>query len=115
MRGMPSIVSIFRHPVKGLSPEPLGEVELTAGEYFPHDRKWAVEAGPSGFDPDKPAHISKMKFTVLARFPELARLKTHLRPDGVTFHIGDAHGFAIETCLATEEGRAALARFLQAF
>src|SRR5262245_33692377 len=115
MRRMPSIVSIFRHPVKGLTPEPLGEVQLAAGEYFPGDRKWAVEAGPSGFRPEKPAHISKMKFTVLARFPDIARLKTHLRPDGVTFHIGDAHGFGVETRLDQEEGRAALARFLQAF
>ena len=84
---MPTIASIFRHPVKGLTPEPLNEVELKTGEYFPGDRKWAVEAGPSGFDPDKPTHISKMKFTVLARFPDLARLKTRLGEDGVTFHI----------------------------
>jgi uncharacterized protein YcbX len=56
-----------------------------------------------------------MKFTVLARFPELARLKTRLADDGVTFHIGDASGFGVETRLDTEDGREALARFLQAF
>src|SRR5690606_16155664 len=113
MRG--SIASIFRHPVKGLTPEPLDAVELRAGEYFPNDRQYAIEAGPSGFDPEKPGHISKMKFTVLARFPELARLKTRLADDGVTFHIGDAHGFGVETRLDTEDGRAGLERFLQAF
>ena len=112
---MGSIASIFRHPVKGLTPEQLSEAELTAGDYFPGDRKWAVEAGPSGFDPENPAHISKMKFTVLARFPDLARLKTRLSEDGVTFHIGDVHGFGIETRLDGQEGREALARFLQAF
>jgi uncharacterized protein YcbX len=109
------IASIFRHPVKGLTPEPLNEVELKTGEYFPHDRQYAVEVGPSGFDPKKPGHISKMKFTVLARFPELARLKTRLADDGATFHIGDAAGFGIETRLDTEDGREALARFLQSF
>jgi uncharacterized protein YcbX len=109
------IASIFRHPVKGLTPEPLESVELKTGEYFPNDRMYAVEVGTSGFDPEKPGHISKMKFTVLARFPELARLKTRLADDGVTFHIGDAHGFGVETRLDTEEGRAGLERFLQAF
>jgi uncharacterized protein len=109
------IASIFRHPVKGLTPEPLNEVELKTGEYFPHDRQYAVEVGPSGFDPEKPGHISKMKFTVLARFPELARLKTRLADDGATFHIGDAADFGIETRLDTEDGREALARFLQSF
>lgn len=110
-----TIASIFRHPVKGLTPEPLDSVELIAGEYFPQDRKWAIEVGPSGFDPEAPKHVSKMRFTVLARFPELARLKTRLADDGVTFHIGDAHGFGIEARLDTEEGREALARFLHAF
>jgi uncharacterized protein YcbX len=110
-----SVVSLFRHPVKGLTPEPLEEVELKAGEYFPNDRQYAVEVGPSGFDPEKPGHISKMKFTVLARFPELARLKTRLGDDGVTFQIGDAHGFGVETRLDTVDGREALERFLQAF
>lgn len=110
-----AIASIFRHPVKGLTPEPLESVELETGEYFPNDRQYAVEVGPSGFNPEKPGHISKMKFTVLARFPELARLKTRLADDGVTFHIGDAHGFGVETRLDTAQGREALERFLQAF
>lgn len=121
-RGLPhssamtaTIASIYRHPVKGLTPEPLNEVELTAGKYFPQDRQYAVEVGPSGFDPIKPGHISKMKFTVLARFPELAKLRTRLAPDGVTFHIGDASGFGVETRLDSEHGREALAKFLQAF
>lgn len=112
---MSSIAAIFRHPVKGLTPEPLEAAELKAGEHFPSDRQYAVEVGPSGFDPERPGHISKMKFTVLARFPELARLKTRLAGDGVTFHIADAAGFGVDTRLDAEDGREALARFLQAF
>lgn len=111
---MPTVASLFRHPVKGLTPEPLGGVQLAAGCYFPGDRQWAVEAGPSGFDPANPGHISKMKFTVLARFPSLARLKTRLEEPSL-FHISDAHGFGVTTDLATEEGRTALARFLKAY
>jgi uncharacterized protein YcbX len=110
-----NVACIFRHPVKGLTPEPLGVVELAAGAYFPNDRAYAVEVGPSGFDPAAPRHISKMKFAVLARFPELARLKTRLDDARGVFHIGDAHGFGVEVKLGEEGGRAALAKFLQAF
>ncbi len=110
-----TIASLYRHPVKGLTPEPLDSVDLKAGEYFPGDRRYAVEVGPSGFDPERPAHISKMKFTVLARFPELARLRSRLAEDGAAFHIGDAAGFGVETRLDTPEGRETLERFLQAF
>lgn len=109
------IESIYRHPVKGLTPETLGEVQLTAGAYFPRDREYAIEVGPSGFDPDNPKHISKQRFTVLARFPSLARLRTRLDDATGAFHIGDAHGFGVEANLATEEGRASIERFLQAF
>lgn len=110
-----TVESIYRHPVKGLTPEPLGEVQLAAGAYFPGDRAYAIEVGPSGFDPEDPKHISKQRFTVLARFPSLARLKTRLDDASGAFHVGDASGFGVEANLATEEGRAAIARFLQAY
>jgi uncharacterized protein YcbX len=109
------IVSLWRHPVKGLSPEPLSEAGLEAGACFPNDRRWAVEVGPSGFDPAAPAHISKMRFTVLARFPDLARVRTRLDDATQVLHVGDASGFGVHLPMDTEAGRAALARFLQAF
>lgn len=113
MRG--TIASIHRHPVKGLTPEAMDQVRLEAGAYFPGDRNYAIEVGPSGFDPEKPKHISKQRFTVLARFPTLARIKTRLDDATGRFHVGDASGFGVETELATAEGRAVLERFLQAF
>lgn len=113
MRG--TVESIYRHPVKGLTPEPMASVQLTAGAYFPGDRAYAIEVDPSGFDPANPKHISKQRFTVLARFPALARVKTRLDDATGVFHVGDAHGFGVETRLDTEEGRTALENFLQAF
>lgn len=113
MRG--TIASIHRHPVKGLTPEAMDQVRLEAGAYFPGDRNYAIEVGPSGFDLEKPKHISKQRFTVLARFPTLARIKTRLDDATGRFHIGDASGFGVETELATAEGRAVLERFLQGF
>ena len=45
------IAGLYRYPVKGLSPEPLPRVALEAGQTFPADRRYAIENGPSGFDP----------------------------------------------------------------
>lgn len=70
------IAAIFRHPVKGFTPEPLANVDLAPGEGFPHDRTWAVENGPSGYDPDAPAFVPKQKFTVLAAIPKVAAART---------------------------------------
>ena len=70
------IAALYRHPVKGFMPERLPSASLTAGACFPCDRLYAVEDGPSGFDPAAPAHISKMKFTVLAKIPAVARART---------------------------------------
>jgi uncharacterized protein YcbX len=70
------VAAIFRHPVKGFTPEPLDSVVLASGEGFPHDRVWAVENGPCGFDPDAPAFVPKSKFTVLAHIPRVAAART---------------------------------------
>ena len=96
-----TIVSLYRHPVKGFTPERLGAVTLAAGECFPCDRLYAVEDGPSGFDPDAPAHVSKMKFTVLAKIPAVAKARTaydeatgmfSASAEGATDFAGDLRG-----------------------
>jgi uncharacterized protein YcbX len=74
MTGM--IAGIFRHPVKGFTPEPLSDVDLAPGKGFPGDRIFAVENGPCGFDASAPAFISKQKFAVLAAIPKVAAVKT---------------------------------------
>lgn len=86
------VAALFRHPVKGFTPERLDHADLTAGREFPCDRLYAVENGPSGFDPQAPAWISKQKFTVLAAIPEVARART-------------AYDEATRTFSATAEGR----------
>jgi uncharacterized protein len=70
------VAAIYRHPVKGFTPEPLQSVDLAPGQGFPHDRAWAVENGPSGYDPAAPAWVTKQKFTVLAAIPKVAAART---------------------------------------
>lgn len=73
-----AIAAIWRHPIKGFTPERLSSAALSVGRGLAHDRAWAVENGPSGFDPAAPAHISKVRFVALAPVPEAAAVRTTL-------------------------------------
>ena len=110
-----SISALYRHPVKGFTPEALDAVDLTAGRHFPGDRMYAVEIGPSGFDPTAPAHVSKMRFAVLARIPEVARIRT--RWDEATGLLTvRAEGWPdLNVALSEPTGRAAFEAWLTAF
>ena len=70
------IETLYRYPVKGLSPERLKRAALPAGGFFPGDRLFAIENGPSGFDAAEPVHQPKIKYLMLMRNESLARLKT---------------------------------------
>ncbi len=115
------LAALYRHPVKGFTPERLDQVQLAAGACFPCDRLYAVEDGPSGFDPAAPAHIAKMKFTVLAKIPRVAKARTAYdeasgvltaRAEGAADFAGDLRGAAgrrgFETWLADLLGDEAL-------
>src|SRR2546430_14151535 len=71
-----SIAALFRHPIKGFTPEKLNHTRLQAGEAFPGDRLYAVEDGPCGFDPAAPGWIPKQRFAVLAKLAEVAKART---------------------------------------
>ena len=70
------VSSIFRYPVKGLSPEPLPHVALSVGQTLPGDRSFAIENGPIGFDPAEPKYFPKIRFLMLMRNERLAALRT---------------------------------------
>jgi uncharacterized protein YcbX len=70
------IAALYRHPIKGFTPQKVSAVFLETDRPFPGDRLWAVENGPSGFDPGRPAHVPKSRFTVLARIPQVALART---------------------------------------
>ncbi|HTK34851.1 MAG TPA: MOSC N-terminal beta barrel domain-containing protein [Caulobacteraceae bacterium] len=107
------VAALYRHPVKGFTPERLASAVLEAGAYFPCDRLYAVENGPSGFDADAPVHLSKSHFAVLASIPMLARIRTRYdEGDGmlsVTLDGASTCRFA----LLTDTGRVAFAHWLE--
>jgi uncharacterized protein YcbX len=105
------IASIYRYPVKGLSPEPLPRVALEAGRTLPADRRYAIENGPSGFDPADPKWMSKAYFLMLQRDEWLAGLHTRFDDANGVLTIGQNGGIAAHGNLETPEGRAAIEQF----
>ncbi len=109
------VVSLYRYPVKGLSGEKLKGVSLGAGATFPADRAFAIENGPSGFDPGAPSWQPKIKFLCLMRNAKLAALET-LYDDASGMLVVTKDGVPmVEASLKTEAGRAALEYFFQDF
>ncbi len=105
------IASLYRYPVKGLSPEPLPSVALEVGQTFPADRRYAIENGPSGFDPENPQWMSKTYFLMLMRDEGLAALHTRFDEASHILTIRRNGAIAAQGNLETVEGRAAIERF----
>jgi uncharacterized protein YcbX len=108
------ITGLYRYPVKGLSPEPLSEVSLDTGQTFPADRRYAIENGPSSFDPKAPCWLPKSQFLMLMRNERLAALKTHFDDHSRSLTIRKDDEVAARGDLETAEGRAAIEQFFAA-
>ena len=105
------IASLYRYPVKGLSPEPLPRVVLRVGETLPADRRYAIENGPSGFDPLAPAWMPKSYFLMLMRDERLAGLRSHFEDNSNLLTIRENGIIVARGDLESIEGRAAIEAF----
>jgi uncharacterized protein YcbX len=110
-----SIASLYRYPVKGLSPERLYAADLNQNAYFPGDRLFAIENGASGFDPGKPEHQPKIKFLMLMRNESLARLSTRYEEATGALVVREGDREVARGDLATREGRLAIEAFFRRF
>lgn len=105
------VQALYRYPVKGLSPQALERATLAAGQTVPADRLYAIENGPSGFDPAAPAYFPKQRFLMLMRNERLAALRTEFDE---TSHVLMVHAGSREAArgnLRSAEGRAAIEAF----
>jgi uncharacterized protein YcbX len=105
------IASLYRYPVKGLSPEPLPRVALRVGETLPADRRYAVENGPSGFDPAAPVWMAKSHFLMLMRDERLAGLLSRFDDHSNLLTIRENDVVVARGDLESAEGRAAIEAF----
>src|ERR1700750_866019 len=108
---MAIIDAIYRYPVKGLTPERLSKTQLNVGATLPGDRAYAIENGPTGFNPVAPQYQPKIRYLQLMKNERLAQLDARyddasgvlaIRRDGQEVVHGD---------LATADGRAAIETF----
>ena len=109
------IDGIYRYPVKGLSPQALPRTHLAVGATLPADRLYAIENGPSGFDPAAPAYFPKIRFLMLMRNERLAALRTDYDEASHTLTIHAEGREAARGDLRTAEGRAAIERFFATY
>jgi uncharacterized protein YcbX len=111
---MATVHSIYRYPVKGLSAEALPRVSLAPGETVPGDRLYAIENGPSGFDPSAPAYLSKQHFLMLMKNERLAALRTAFDQASHVLRIQGGESEVARGDLRTDEGRARIESFFAA-
>lgn len=109
------VTSLHRYPVKGLSPEPLQQAALQTSGFFPGDRMFAFENGPSSFDPTAPAYKPKTRFLMLMKNARLAELSTRFDDDSSILTISHGGTELARGDVRTGEGRAAVESALAEF
>jgi uncharacterized protein YcbX len=111
----PRVKSIYRYPVKGLSAEKLPGTVLAPGQTVPADRLYAIENGPSGFEPAAPAYLPKNRFLMLMRNERLARLDTRFDDATHLLTLRAGGREAARGDLRTPAGRQAIEAFFAGF
>ena len=109
------IESLYRYPVKGLTPAPLEAASLSPGRCIPWDRAFALAQGDANLDTAHPAWISKVNFLCLAKNPAAARLRASFDEAAGTLRIHDPAGEDLIASPFTPEGSATLTTYLTAF
>lgn len=112
---MRTIRSLYRYPVKGLSPEPLAEVVLEAGRGFPRDRELALTNGAWDYDPARYAPRPKTDFLMLMQHESLAALRTRVSEDGTRLALSATEGTAFEVALDDDAALERLSAFFAAY
>ncbi|MBO0766250.1 MAG: MOSC domain-containing protein [Hyphomicrobiaceae bacterium] len=111
----PHVSTLYRYPVKGLTPERLDRVTLEPGETLPFDRAYAIENGPGRFDPDAPRHLPKINFVMLMRDERLATLRSRFDDSTHTLTISRGGKPVVSGQLSTPLGRQLIEQFIAAY
>jgi len=101
-----TIDSLYRYPVKGLTPEHLDRVALEAGRAFPADRLFALAKPTGAYDAANFVPLSKREYFVLLNTDRLAGLAASYDPASRTMRVTVQGHPVLEADFATAEGRA---------
>src|SRR5712691_5559863 len=110
-----TINAIYRYPVKGLSAEPLSRTRLAPGQTIASDRRYAIENGPSGFDPAAPSYLPKHRFLMLMKNERLAQLESRYDEAADMIVIRQGGRDVARGDLATAQGRKAIEDFFAVY
>jgi uncharacterized protein YcbX len=110
-----TVDSIYRYPVKGLTPQKLDRAPVRPGEMLPWDRAWALALAATPFDPEHPKHLPKTNFLMLMRDEKLAALECSFEPETQTLTIVRNGRRVARGRLDDAMGRAVIEQFFAAY
>jgi uncharacterized protein YcbX len=109
------IETLYRYPVKGLTPEKLHKATLSPGKCIPWDRAFALAQGDGAFDPGNPGWVPKSNFMCLLKNARIALLNTRFDEASGLLSVSAPDGQALQASPFTDAGRAELTRFFTSF
>lgn len=109
------VTALFRHPVKGLSPEPLPRLDLAPGQPVPGDRRFAIISGSTAGTAPPTGWVPKSACLTLATHPRLAELTTRWIDAATTLTIERKGRQVARGDLGTALGRGMIGDFVAAF
>jgi len=110
-----TVNSIYRHPVKGLTPESMDSVQLQPGQAIPNDRRFALALGSTPIEAAATEWMSKTHFLMLQRNERLAQLETRFDDETDTLSVLRGGRQVTRSKLTDPMGRATIEEFFSAF
>ncbi len=110
-----TISSIYRYPVKGLSPQSLERADLAPGRILAGDRRFALALASTRFDGQAPEWQAKSAFLTLLKHDKLAALETVFNDAGTELTIRRNGKQVARGNLAEPLGRAMIEDFFTAY
>ena len=110
-----NITSLYRYPVKGLSPEELARISLRRGEAVPGDRRYALARAGVAVDTGAPCWLPKRKFLMLALNGRLAALATRFDDASDELEVVRNGEVVVRGKLSDAAGREAIDVFFAAY
>jgi len=111
----PAVHSIYRHPVKGLTPESLNTVRLEPGRAIPNDRRFALALGSTPAETASTKWMPKSNFLMLQRNERLAQLQTYFNDETDTLHVKKGEHTLANGKVTDSIGRSTLENFFEIF
>ncbi|MEK9723212.1 MAG: MOSC domain-containing protein [Rhodospirillaceae bacterium] len=110
-----TVQSLYRHPVKGLTPERLDAADLVPSAAIPNDRRFALALGSTPTETAATEWLSKNHFLMLQKNERLAQLETAFDDATNTLSISRGGRQVARGKLTEKIGRDTVEDFFMAF